>query len=159
MALTVVETIRAMNPDIGLILNLDGVTYRVGVEDVNSDEILAALNLIRDNPVTTNTTGTGVALATLTPGAAYKLLAARLHISTGAPLAAGETLIITLDCGAGVEYDTVLFSSDLGTPGINDVVAIFGDGYEFVAADSIVIALSANVGGDTWGCQTLHKLI
>ena len=42
MALTIADRIKHINPDIGVILNLDGVTYRLGVEDVNSDEILVA---------------------------------------------------------------------------------------------------------------------
>lgn len=43
MALTIADIIRHINPNIGVIANLDGVTFRVGVEDVNSDEMLAAL--------------------------------------------------------------------------------------------------------------------
>ncbi len=55
MALTIAEILRAINPDVGLVLNVDGLTYRVGVEDVNSDEILAALeagnvNILRATP-------------------------------------------------------------------------------------------------------------
>uniref|UniRef100_A0A6M3IWN0 Uncharacterized protein n=1 Tax=viral metagenome TaxID=1070528 RepID=A0A6M3IWN0_9ZZZZ len=42
MALTIVEYLRSVNPNIGLVMNPDG-SYRIGVEDVNSDEILAAL--------------------------------------------------------------------------------------------------------------------
>ena len=187
MALTIVEFLRAINPDIGLVLNVDGISYRIGVEDVNSDEILASLvasgvdlaaievintaiqaaaegietdiGFMRNVPVTTNTTGTGAAIATLSPGAAFQLIQVRFYVSTGAPLAAAETLTITADIDAGAAYDIVLFSSDLGTAGINDAVIEFGAGYEFAAADDIVIALSANAGGDTWGCQTIHKLI
>ena len=158
MSLTIVEFLRAVMPNIGLPVNPDG-SYRIGVEDINSDEILAALNLIRNNPVTTNTTGTAAAIATLSPGVAFQLVAVRFNVSTGAPLAAAETLTIMGDIDAGAAYDIVLFSSDLGTAGINDVVIVFGEGYEFAAADDIVIALSANVGGDTWGCQTIHRLI
>ena len=42
MALTNAEILRAVLPNIGLPVNLDG-SYRIGVEDVNSDEILAAI--------------------------------------------------------------------------------------------------------------------
>lgn len=42
MALTIVEYLRTMNPNIGLVVNPDG-SYRISVEDVNSDEILAAI--------------------------------------------------------------------------------------------------------------------
>lgn len=42
MALTIAEILRAVNPNIGLVVNPDG-SYRIGVEDVNSDEILASL--------------------------------------------------------------------------------------------------------------------
>jgi len=42
MALAITEIIRNILPNIGVVVNPDG-TYRVGVEDVNSDEILAAI--------------------------------------------------------------------------------------------------------------------
>ena len=42
MALINTEILRAILPNIGLPVNPDG-TYRIGVEDVNSDEILAAI--------------------------------------------------------------------------------------------------------------------
>lgn len=42
MALTIAEILRAVNPNIGLVANPDG-TYRIGVEDLNSDEILVAI--------------------------------------------------------------------------------------------------------------------
>ena len=158
MALTNVEILRAILPNIGLPANPDG-TYRIGVEDVNSDEILAAIGFIRGATVTTNTTGTVAAIATLSPGAAFQLVQVRFNVSTGAPLAAAETLTITGDINAGAAYDILLYSQDLGTAGINDVVIDFGEGYDFVAADDIVIALSANVGVATWGCQTIHKLV
>jgi len=45
MTLTIVEFLRAINPNIGLVQNPDG-SYRIGVEDVNSDEILAATEAI-----------------------------------------------------------------------------------------------------------------
>jgi len=138
-----------------------------GLEDLKTTIVLAASTAvigwvsIKRVPVTTNTTGTGAALATLSPGAAFRLIAVRVNISTGAPLAAAETLTITADINAGAAYDTLLYDSDLGTAGINDAVVEFPDSsaYAFAADDDIVIALSANVGGDTWGCQTIHELI
>ena len=110
-------------------------------------------------PVITPYTGTGTAIGTLAPGAAFRLLGFRLHL--GSALAAAETLTITLDDGVGGAYDTVLFSSDLGTPDIRDVVIEFprNSAYEFNSADKIVIALSANTGGDTYGCKIIHELI
>ena len=109
-------------------------------------------------PVITPTTGTSAALATLDPAAAFKLLGIRIHL--GSALAAAETLTVTLDANAGVAYDAVLFSQDLGTPDIRDIVIPFGNDEDFfVSGDKIVVALSANVGGDTWGCQTIHELV
>ena len=109
-------------------------------------------------PVITSTTGTGTAIASLTPAAAFQLLEVRLHL--GSALAAAETLTITLDANYGVAYDTQLFSQDLGTAGILNVVVEFGgDSYFFENGDVIVIALSANAGLDTWGCQTVHELV
>ena len=45
MALTINEILRAVNPNIGLVVNPDG-SYRIGVEDVNSDEILVAVQAV-----------------------------------------------------------------------------------------------------------------
>ena len=45
MALTITEWLRAVNPNIGLVVNPDG-SYRIGVEDINSDEALIALQAI-----------------------------------------------------------------------------------------------------------------
>lgn len=45
MALTIAEILRAVNPNIGLPVNLDG-SYRIGVEDINSDEVMAAVQAI-----------------------------------------------------------------------------------------------------------------
>ena len=42
MALTNAEILRAIMPNIGLPVNPDG-TYRIGVEDINSDEVLTAI--------------------------------------------------------------------------------------------------------------------
>ncbi len=46
MALTIVEILRAVMPNIGLPQNPDG-SFRIGVEDVNSDEILVAVQAIQ----------------------------------------------------------------------------------------------------------------
>lgn len=206
MALTIAEIIRAVMPNIGLILNVDAATYRVGVEDVNSDEILASLlasgvdlaalevintaiqaateatetateaiqvdaaaievintaiqtavEAIRRVPVITPTTGTGAALATLNPGANFQLLGIRIHV--GSALAAAETLTVTLNANAGAAYDVVLYTQDMGTSDIRDLVIPFGGDEDFfVSGDQIVVALSANAGADTWGCETIHEL-
>jgi len=163
MALTNVEILRAILPNIGLPQNPDG-SYRIGVEDVNSDEILAALlaieidtTLLQKATVVTPTTGAGTAIATLNPVADFHFSGLTLHI--GSALAPGETLTVTLSANAGNAYDTVLFTQDMGTPDIRDVVLDYeGKLYDFVSGDQIVIALSANVGADTWGCQTKHYL-
>ncbi len=46
MALNIAEILRAVTPNIGLVVNPDG-TYRIGVEDINSDEILVAVEAIQ----------------------------------------------------------------------------------------------------------------
>ncbi len=108
--------------------------------------------------VRTNTTGSTAAIATLNPAAEYHLLGVRFHLATA--LAALETLTITLDANAGVEYDIVLFTLDIGTPGTLDLVIPFGGDEDFfVAGDKIVIALSANAGADFWGCTTIHEMV
>ena len=159
MALTITEFLRAVMPNIGLIANDAGDGYRIGVEDINSAEILTALESIEGASVITPFTGAVTAVGTLAPAAAFRLLGLRFHM--GSALAAGETLTITVDDGAGAAYDIVLYSQDLGTTDIRDVVVEFprNSAYEFNAADEIDIALSANAGGDTYGCKIIHELI
>ncbi len=111
------------------------------------------LSLIR-----TNITGNTAAITTLNPAADFHLLAVKFHLATA--LAAGETLTITQDANAGGAYDTVLFTQDLGTAGTLDIVIPFGGDEDFyIAGDQIVVALSANVGGDVWGCQILYESV
>jgi len=109
-------------------------------------------------PVFTSTTGTGTAIATLNPGADFKLLGIRIHL--GSALAADETLTVTLDANDGAAYDTVLYELDMSVGPVLDLVIPFGGDEDFFeSGDQIVVALSANAGGDTWGCQTIHELV
>ncbi len=125
--------------------------------------LAAGTNLIgwfrrRRVPVFTRSTGTNTAIATLNPAADFHLLGIRLFI--GSALAAAETLTVTLDANEGAAYDTVLFTLDMGTPDIRSVVIPFGGDEDFfVNGDKIVVALSANTGGDTWGCEIMHELM
>ncbi len=68
MALNVTEFIREITKNIGLIANDAGDGYRIGVEDVNSDEILTALEAIQavaeSGVVTMAHTGPTIAAAT-----------------------------------------------------------------------------------------------
>jgi len=108
--------------------------------------------------IITPTTGTGTALATLAPAANFKLMGIRIFI--GSALASAETLTVTLDANEGSAYDVVLFTLDMGTPDERSLVIPFGGDEDFfVSGDKIVVALSANTGGDTWGCQTIHELV
>lgn len=108
--------------------------------------------------IITPTTGTGTTLANLTPGAAFHLLGVRIHI--GSALASAETLTITNNSGTATAYDTVLFTLDMGTPDIRDVVIPFGGDEDFFGASDVIdIVLSANTGGDTFGCETIHELV
>ena len=109
-------------------------------------------------PVFTRSTGTNTAIATLDPGADFHLLGIRLFV--GSALAAAETLTVTLDANAGSAYDIVLFTLDMGTPDIRSIVIPFGGDEDFfVSGDKLVVALSANTGGDTWGCEIMHELM
>lgn len=137
------------------------VTDLAAIELINAD-IETAVQAIEaateKTVVTTPTTGTGTAIATLAPGVAFHFSGFHLHI--GSALAAAETLTVTLDALAGVAYDTPLYTLDMGTPDIRNISVEFeGKIYDLVAGDQIVIALSANAGGDTFGCQTKHYLL
>ena len=48
MALEIAKFLRAINPNIGVVVNSDG-SYRIGIEDINSDEIRAALEAILES--------------------------------------------------------------------------------------------------------------
>jgi len=74
MALTITDYFRTVNPNIGLVVNPDG-SFRIGVEDVNSDEILAAI--VGGAPLTYS------APATANAGVATAELAAELNVSMG----------------------------------------------------------------------------
>ena len=121
--------------------------------------IIGKVNIKRV-PVITPTTGgasTATAIATLNPGAAFKLLGVRIHFS--AVLDAAETLTITKNSTVDA-YDTLLFTLDIGTPDIVDVKIPFGGEDDFYSAtDTIVIALSANAQSRVWGCDTIHELV
>jgi len=138
----------------------------VDIGDVDILSIAAGTNTIgkvniKRVPVITATTdgeSGETAIATLTPGAAFRLLGVRIHFN-GA-LAAAETLTVTCDDGTATAYDTPIFTLDIGTPDIVDVKIPFGGEDDFFASgDSIVIALSANTANRTWGCKTLHELV
>ena len=166
MALTITDYIRMLVPNIGLVANPDG-SFRIGVEDVNSDEILAELTAILaavGTPVTavhTNYTDGGageIAIATLAPAAAFQLMGIHLHLS-GA-VAAAETLTVTKDANAGGGYDTVLYTRDMSVGATVNLVIPFGGSEDyFVDGDQIVIALSANTANRVWGCTTIHRLV
>jgi len=114
-------------------------------------------NTQKASPVITPTTGVDTALATLDPASDFKLLGIRIFM--GSALASGETITVTLDANEGPEYDIVLRTLDMGTPDIRSVMFHFGEGEDnFVSGDKIVVALSANTGSDTWGCETIHEL-
>ena len=113
---------------------------------------------IKRVPIITPTTGTSTTLANLTPAAAFHLLGVRIHV--GSALASAETLTVTNNSGTASAYDTVLFSLDMGTPDIRDLVIPFGGDEDFFGASDVIdIVLSANAGGDTWGCETIHELV
>ena len=132
------------------------------ISDAKLSDILAALldldTTVTREPLHLNSTGTGTTLRTLAPGAAYRLLGFRAHM--GGALQAGEDLVVTFDSGVGGAYDTVLFTLDMGTPDIRDIVIPFGGEDDFYqAADAVVVTLSANANVITWGCETIYELV
>jgi len=137
----------------------------VDIGDVDVLSIAAGANIIgkvniKRVPVITPTTGgatKATAIATLAPGAAFKLLGVRIHFN--GVLDAAETLTITRNSATDA-YDTPLFTLDIGTPDIVDVKIPFGGEDDFYSAtDEIVIALSANEQSRVWGCDTIHELV
>jgi len=124
--------VTAGNVDLAAI-EIINTAIQAAIEAVETD-----IGFIRKETVITPTTGTGTAIATLAPGAAFHFSGLRLHL--GSALAAAETLTVTVNDGSGAAYDVVLYSQDLGTPDIRDVVLeCVGEAYDFAATDEIMI--------------------
>lgn len=120
---------------------------------------------LKRRPLHHTDTGTGTTFQTFNPGAAFKLLEIRFHTAV---LAAAETLTFTrvvtgaeaLKPGIADYLDYTIYSNDLGTDGITSVsVAFEGEEGLFTEHDSIVPALSANIGVDRWGLEIKYELV
>ena len=176
MPLTIGDHLKDTNPRVGLVDNGDTpTTYRITVEDVNSDEVLAAVEALvvgtilaagtavigRTLPletVETPFTGAGnvvVGTHNITPGAAFKLEEIELHLSA-APTTGAQNLVVTLDDGVAAAYDLVILTIDLVANAVVDLV-ISPD--KACKATDVITAAWTNTDGRTFGLKFKHQLI
>lgn len=96
---------------------------------------------------------------TLYPMTPFRLLSIDIHLS--AALATGELITITKDSGFGTNdyHDTVIFSEDLYVGTRLSYHGVFGEGYEFGAADELDIALSANSLNRNVGIDVAYEIL
>ena len=93
---------------------------------------------------------------TFRPRAPFRLL--RVEGNVDDTPTDSENFTITLDSGISAAYDTVLFSQDLSSGSIQDLIVIFGQGYEYEKGDEIDIAY-ANTGDDTVSIRAVYELL
>ena len=107
--------------------------------------------------------GAGTTFKVLYPAAPFKLLELRFHLS-GA-LAADETFTLTRVNALPLEdllthADVLILSEDMGTAGSTSLIKTFdSDEGIYGKDDTIVPALSANTGPDTWGLEIVYELL
>ncbi len=92
----------------------------------------------------------------LRPQAPFRLL--RVEANVDDTPTDTESFTITLDSGISSAYDTILFSQDLASGSIQDLIVIFGLGYEYEKDDEIDIAY-ANTGDDTVSIRAVYELL
>lgn len=140
MTLTIAEFLRAVNPNIGLVVNPDG-SYRIGVEDVNSDEILASLLASGVDLAAIEIIMTAINTALQAGGITQVQLAAILA-------AIGTNSVVVR--GPGGLLNSGVLSADTA------VKAAPGDVYWLTVSDSANLAIEINdsvagAGADVWG--------
>ena len=102
-------------------------------------------------------TGSAAIAETLAPKLKFRLIRVELHLDS-APASTAENFTVTLDAERGAAYDVLLFSQDLYTDAVQDLVVEFGKGYEFEANDEIDIAWT-NTPTETYGMRIVYELI
>ncbi len=103
------------------------------------------------------TTGSAGIDFAVKPKHQFRLIRVELHLDS-APASQAEDFTITLDAGDGSAYDVNLFTQDLFTTAVQDLVVEFGEGYEFEADDEIDIVWT-NTPTETYGLRVVYELI
>jgi hypothetical protein len=96
----------------------------------------------------TRHTGTGAIDIDLAPDTGFQLVEFRIHLSAGG--AAGN-LILSVDSGAGAEYDAVLVTEAM--VGVADYVYLPTMPRQFGKGDELNISYAANAAGTTYGIE------
>jgi hypothetical protein len=97
--------------------------------------------------------GSSAVASTLAPAAAWQLKELRIHLSDAG--GAGD-LTLTVDCGEGVAYDTVIFKQNMTS--VEDQVWQPANQMDFEADDELDIAW-ANASNRTWGITVIWSLL
>jgi len=136
-------------------------TWYVALVDASGRIVLgtstAVIGKVRNNPTYSVATGSAAIAKTVAPGAAFRLLRVELHLDS-APASTAEDFTVDLDAGDGAAYDTQLVTLDLYTNAIQDLIRVFGEGFEFEADDEIDIAW-ANTPTETYGLRVVYELL
>jgi len=93
---------------------------------------------------------------TASPQAIYRLVRMEVHLSA-APTTS-ENLTLTLNYKGTTAYNVVIYKRDLSVGSVTDIVALFGEGYEFEEHDTIVLAY-ANTDVGTIGVRLVTQLL
>lgn len=96
-------------------------------------------------------TGTGNIALTVAPGAKYRLICVRGHLSA---VGAANSLTITIDSNEGSAYDTVLYTLDMTT--VTDFSMTFDEQW-FKSGDEIDVAWT-NGSAVTYGVELVFEV-
>ena len=114
----------------------------------------------QDKVVWTPFTSAGGAISSgvvkIAPVGDFRLLRTGIHLDA-ANIGSGD-LVIQVDAAGGAAYDSVLARQDLSAGSLQDYVAVFGKGFEFISGDAID-AYWNNSSGRTYGLRFVHEMM
>lgn len=94
-------------------------------------------------------TGAAAIAASLAPGEAFHLLGFELHLN--AALSTSQDFTVTKDAGAGTAYDTELYSRDLGSDSVKDLIYYFDKPIKCYHKDDEIDFAYTNTDTKTYG--------
>ena len=102
-------------------------------------------------------TGSAAIAATIAPGKPFQLIGLELHLNS-AP-AASENLTVTKDAGAGAVYDTKLYSIDLSSGSVADLVKYFDVPIKCYHKDDEIDIAWVNTNTKTYGLTVYWRAL
>ena len=83
----------------------------------------------------------------------FRLLSVHLHLNAAATQ---ETFTVTCNAGRSSVYDTKLYSVSMS--GVQDVIKIFGEGYDFYS-DDVIDPAWTNTDAKTYGITYSYQTV